>query len=48
MQIFAGAMTGIRNPLAHEYELVDDPKTALAQLALANHLMKMLENVTKD
>ena len=48
MEIFAGTMTGIRNPLAHEYELVDDPKTALDQLVMANHLMKMLENVTKD
>ena len=47
-EILAGAMTGIRNPLAHDHSLVDDPKTALEQLVLANHLMKRIEAANKD
>ena len=41
--LFAGAMTGIRNPRAHEPHLHDDPKTALELLTLANHLMGKVE-----
>ena len=43
MDIFAGAMTGIRNPRAHEHRLHDNPETALELLTLANHLMGRLE-----
>ena len=43
MEIFAGVMTGIRNPRAHNYQLVDEPEKALELLVLANHLMRMLE-----
>ena len=43
MYIFAGAMTGIRNPRAHEHELVDDPEVALEMLVMANHLVRKLE-----
>ena len=46
MEIFAGALTGIRNPRAHEHELVDDPEVALEMLVLANHLMRKLESAT--
>ena len=46
MDIFAGAMTGIRNPRAHEHELVDEPEVALELLTLANHLMRKLEGAT--
>ena len=46
--LFAGAMTGIRNPRAHEHELKDDPKVALELLALANHLMGKLGAATKN
>ena len=48
MDIFAGSMTGIRNPIAHEHELVDDPVVALEQLVWANHLMRRLESTTKN
>lgn len=44
MQIFAGAMIGIRNPRVHEHSLEDDPEVALELLALANHLMRVLGN----
>ena len=40
MDIFAGSMTGIRNPRAHEHGLVDEPEVALELLVLANHLMR--------
>ena len=47
MDIFAGAMTGIRNPRAHECELVDDPCVALEILILANHLLRKLRNAVR-
>ncbi len=46
-EIFAGVMTGIRNPRAHEHELTDNPAVALELLAMANHLMRRLENATR-
>lgn len=39
-QIFAGAMTGIRNPRAHEHRYLDEPHAALELLSLANHLFR--------
>ena len=46
MDIFAGTMTGIRNPRAHEHELKDEPKVALEMLVLVNHLMRKLNDST--
>ena len=48
MDIFAGSMTGIRNPRAHEHDLADEPEVALELLVLANHLMRKLDGATKD
>jgi uncharacterized protein (TIGR02391 family) len=48
MDIFAGAMTGIRNPRAHEHAYLDDPRTALELLALANHLARMARGATRS
>ena len=42
MDMYAGAMSGIRNPRAHEHELQDPPAVALELLAIANHLMRKL------
>lgn len=39
MDIFAGCMTGVRNPRAHEHRLQDSPRDALELLQMANHLM---------
>ena len=47
MEIFAGSMTGIRNPRAHDHQLTDDQDVALELLILANHLMRKLASATK-
>ena len=47
MDIFAGSMTGIRNPRAHDHQLNDNPKTALHLLVIANHLMERLQVAEK-
>lgn len=44
MDIYAGAMTGIRNPRAHDHRLTDVPEAALEMIVLANHLMGKLDN----
>ena len=47
MEIFAGSMTGIRNPRAHDHHLTDEQDVALELLVLANHLMRKLASATK-
>lgn len=47
MEMYAGAITGIRNPRAHEHKLVDSPDVALELLVLANHLMRKFDGSTK-
>lgn len=47
MDIFAGSMTGIRNPRAHDHQLSDAPEIALELLVLANHLMRKLDQAFK-
>ena len=46
MELYAGAMTGIRNPRAHEVAIKDDTETTIELLALANHLMRRLDAAT--
>ena len=48
MDLYAGSMTGIRNPRAHEHELEDSPEEALEMLIFANHLMRKLRSATKQ
>lgn len=47
MFIFAGCMTGIRNPRAHEHQLRDSPDVALEILAWANHLMRVVDKAKR-
>jgi uncharacterized protein (TIGR02391 family) len=39
MEIFAGVMTGIRNPRAHENDFDNNPFTAVQLLSFADHLL---------
>ncbi|HEX3052538.1 MAG TPA: TIGR02391 family protein [Aggregatilineaceae bacterium] len=47
MNIFAGAMMGIRNPRAHEHDWEDTELHALQLLTLANYLVERVEQATK-
>lgn len=47
MDIFAGCMTGIRNPRAHEHRYLDDSRIALEMLMLANHLTRLVNKAKK-
>ena len=46
--IFAGVMTGIRNPRAHEHAIKDNPAVAVELLTMANHLMRKLDSATTN
>lgn len=47
MDLYAGVMTGVRNPRVHDHELEDEPNSALELLTLANHLMHKLDGTKK-
>ena len=47
MDMFAGVMSGIRNPRAHDHQLHDDPDVALEMIVFANHLMRKLDGAVK-
>jgi len=38
--LFSGAMMGIRNPVTHEFNWVEDPEIALELLVFAQHLLR--------
>jgi uncharacterized protein (TIGR02391 family) len=42
MQIFAGIMTGVRNPRAHESDWEDTEQRALQLIVFANHLLERI------
>lgn len=48
MLIFAGCMTGIRNPRAHESDWEDSETRALELLVLANHLIVKVREAQKS
>lgn len=48
MDIFAGSMTGIRNPRAHEHKYLDEQHVAIEMLSLANHLIRLVNNSKKS
>jgi uncharacterized protein (TIGR02391 family) len=45
--VFAGVMTGVRNPRAHDHALRDEADIALELLVTANHLMRQLRRSTR-
>lgn len=46
MHIYAGVMTGIRNPRTHQHETLDSPQDAVERLVIANHLLRILDSST--
>jgi uncharacterized protein (TIGR02391 family) len=40
LQLYAGAMLGIRNPVTHEFQWVDDPILAVELILFAQHLLR--------
>ena len=45
-RLYSGAMLGIRNPVTHEFNWVDDPKVALELLVFAQHLLRKAKTAT--
>lgn len=45
--LMAGAMTGLRNPRAHDHRIEDAPQGALEMLVLASFLMRMLRRTAR-
>lgn len=45
-KLYAGAMQGVRNPVTHEFDWVDDPETALELLFFAQHLVRKAKSAT--
>ncbi len=48
MQIYAGCMTGIRNPRAHDTDWEDTEERALQLLTFANHLIERVHLSIKE
>lgn len=40
LMLYSGAMTGIRNPVTHEFNWIEDPDIALELLTFAQHLLR--------
>jgi hypothetical protein len=40
LNVYSGAMLGIRNPVTHEFNWVDDAEGALELIVFAQHLLK--------
>ena len=49
LQLYAGAMLGIRNPVAHEFNWIDDPLLSMELILFAQHLLRKakIAKVTK-
>ena len=46
--MFAGSITGLRNPRAHDHLYTDSPEQALRLLALADYLFTVVESAATD
>jgi uncharacterized protein (TIGR02391 family) len=45
-RLYSGAMLGIRNPVTHEFNWVDDPELALELIVFAQHLLRKAKAAT--
>lgn len=43
-RLYAGAMLGIRNPVTHEFNWIDEPEVALELIVFAQHLLRKARN----
>jgi hypothetical protein len=48
MKIFSGAMLGIRNPVIHEFDWVQDAEIAMELIAFAQHLVRKTKQAHKN
>jgi hypothetical protein len=39
-RLYSGAMLGIRNPVTHEFNWIDDPELALELISFGQHLLR--------
>lgn len=47
-RLYSGALLGIRNPVAHEFNWVDDPHVALELIVFAQHLIRKARTAKCD
>ncbi len=47
-RLYAGAMLGIRNPVTHEFDWVEDQEVALELLVFAQHLLRKAKSAKFD
>ena len=48
LMLFSGAMLGIRNPVTHEFNWVDDSNVALELITFAQHLLRKARAAVSD
>ncbi|WP_159091505.1 TIGR02391 family protein [Aminobacter sp. MSH1] len=47
-RLYSGAMLGIRNPVTHEFNWVDEPEIAIELLVFAQHLLRKAKSAQFD
>lgn len=47
-RLYAGAMLGIRNPVTHEFNWVDEPEMALELIVFAQHLLRKAKSAKME
>jgi uncharacterized protein (TIGR02391 family) len=47
-RLYSGAMLGIRNPVTHEFDWVEDQEVALELLVFAQHLLRKAKSAQPD
>ena len=47
-RLFSGAMLGVRNPVTHEFNWIEDQEVALELLVFAQHLLRKAKAARLD